>query len=151
MRCVRPAPPRRSPPRTSATAPTILAGRLYALQLAPQQSVYRRGARPEEPSDGAYRGLPFCNSNRGDYRVSVDAPAWIDVAAMENSPRSRTTKTARLRCTHKIVEFNLASASRFVLQLSGARRRPIRLTVTLAPRGLEHETLRFIQSGLRQR
>ena len=85
------APAARSAGKDLPSAPTILAGRLYALQLAPQTAVSFAAAVED------YQGLHSC-----------DAP-------------------------HKVVEFNLAGTARFVLQLSGAPKAAIRLTVTQAP------------------
>ena len=70
----------------------------------------------------------------GDYRVSVDAPVWIDAAADGKLALVEDYQGLHsCDAPHKIVEFKLAGASRFVLQLSGAAKAAIRLTVTQAP------------------
>jgi hypothetical protein len=118
------------------TAPTIVAGRLYALQLAPQTAVSfavapGKGSAP----DGSYAGLAVLHlETAGDYRVSVDAPVWIDVAADGTLAEVEDYQGLHsCDAPHKIVEFKLAGGSRFVLQLSGAPKAAIRLTVTPAP------------------
>jgi hypothetical protein len=119
-----------------ASAPTIVPGRLYALKLAPQSAVTFVAAPGQKGApDGAYAGLAGLQlETAGDYRVSVDAPMWIDVAAdgklaaVEDYQGLHSCDAPR-----KIVEFNLAGARRFVLQLSGAPQAAIRLTVTKAP------------------
>jgi hypothetical protein len=118
------------------SAPTIVVGRLYALQLAAQTTV-TFAAAPGKASapDGAYAGLAILHlETAGDYRVSVDAPAWIDVAA-DGKLAAVEDYQGLHSCDapHKIVEFNLAGTSRFVLQLSGAPKAAIRLTITQAP------------------
>jgi hypothetical protein len=118
------------------SAPAILVGRLYALELAPQGAVSFAAAPGRKiTTDGAYGGLAILQlATAGEYRVSVDAPVWIDVAAagklatVEDYQGLHSCDAPR-----KIVEFNLAGASRFVLQLSGAAQAVVRLTVTQAP------------------
>jgi hypothetical protein len=109
---------------------------LYALQLAPQAAVSFAAAPGKKSApDGAYAGLAVLQlETAGDYRVSVDAPVWIDVAA-DGKLAAVEDYQGLHSCDapHKIVEFNLAGASRFVLQLSGAPKAAIRLTVTQAP------------------
>jgi hypothetical protein len=118
------------------SAPTIVADRLYALQLAPQAAVSFAAAPGKKSApDGAYAGLAILQLEiAGDYRVSVDAPAWIDVAADGKLAAVEDYQGLHgCDAPHKIVEFNLAGASRLVLQLSGAPKAAIRLTVTQAP------------------
>jgi hypothetical protein len=117
------------------SAPTIVAGRLYALRLAPQSAVSFAAAPGKQSApDGAYAGLAVLQlAAAGDYRVSVDAPVWIDVAA-DGKLAAVEDYQGLHSCDapHKIVAFKLAGASRFVLQLSGAPKAAIRLTVTQA-------------------
>jgi hypothetical protein len=104
--------------------------------FAPQTAV-SFAAAPGKTSapDGAYAGLAVLHlETAGDYRVSVDAPAWIDVAADGKLAAVEDYQGLHgCDAPHKIVEFNLACASQFVLQLSGAPQAAIRLTVTQAP------------------
>jgi hypothetical protein len=118
------------------SSPTIVAGRLYALQLAPQTAVsFAAAPGKKSEADGAYAGLAVLQlETAGDYRVSVDVPVWIDVAADGKlAPVEDYQGLHSCDAPHKIVEFNLAGAARFVLQLSGAPQAAIRLTVTHAP------------------
>jgi hypothetical protein len=119
-----------------ASAPRIAAGRLYALQLAPQTAVSFAVAPGKKISaDGAYAGLAVLQLEAaGDYRVSVDAPLWIDVAA-DGKLAAVEDYQGLHNCDapHKIVEFDLAGGRHFVLQLSGAPKAAVRLTVTKAP------------------
>jgi hypothetical protein len=118
------------------SAPTIVAGRLYALQLAPQTAVsFAVAPGKKNPTDGAYAGLAVLKlAAAGDYRVSLDVPAWIDVAADGKLAAVEDYQGVHsCDAPHKIVVFNLAGASQFILQLSGAPQAAIRLTVTQAP------------------
>ena len=130
------APSALSAGKDPPSAPTIVAGRLYALQLAPQGAVSFAAAPGKKSApEGAYAGLAVLQLEAaGDYRISVDTPVWIDVAA-DGKLAAVEDYQGLHSCDapHKIVEFNLAGASRFVLQLSGAPRAAIRLTVTHAP------------------
>ena len=119
-----------------SSAPAIVAGRLYALQLAPQAAVSFAAAPGKTSSpEGAFAGLAVLRlETAGDYRVSVDMPVWIDVT-VKGKLAAVVDYQGLHSCDapHKIVEFHLAGASRFVLQLSGAAQAAIRLTVTQAP------------------
>jgi hypothetical protein len=118
------------------SAPTIVAGRLYSLRLEPQTAVSFAAApgKTSEP-DGVYAGLAVLKlETAGNYRVSVDAPLWVDVAA-DGKLTAVEDYQGLHSCDapHKIVEFKLAGAARFVLQLSGAKKATVRVTVTKAP------------------
>jgi len=118
------------------SAPKIVAGRLYALELAPQTAVsFAVAPGKTSAPEGAYAGLAVLQlATAGDYRVSVDVPLWIDVAAGGKLAAVEDYQGLHsCDAPHKIVEFNLAGARRFVLQLSGAQKAAIRLTVTPAP------------------
>lgn len=119
-----------------SSAPTIVAGRLYALELAPQSAVsFAAPPGQTHAPDGAYAGIAVLHlETAGDYRVSVDTPVWIDVAADGKlAPVGDYQGLHSCDAPHKVVEFKLAGGSRFVLQLSGAPKAAIRLTVTQAP------------------
>ncbi len=122
------------------SAPLIGADRLYQLQLAPQgEVIFALAPGKKMPADGAYAGLAALQLDVvGNYRVSVDVPAWIDVVG--NGKLAATVDfQGRPGCDapHKIVEFDLSDAKRFILQVSGATRAAVRLTVTVAgaPKG----------------
>ena len=119
-----------------ASAPTIRADRLYQLQLLPQAEV----AFVLEPgkrmlTDGAYAGLAALKlDSPGNYRVSVDVPFWIDVIANGKLAATRDFQGQQgCDAPHKIVEFDLTGAKQFMLQVSGAAKTTVRLTVTQAP------------------
>jgi hypothetical protein len=119
-----------------ASAPAIVAGRLYALKLLPQTAVvFAVQPGQKKPLDGQYAGLAALTlADAGDYRVSVDAPAWLDVAmngtlaAVEDFQGQHGCEAPR-----KVVQFDLAHTQKLVLQVSGNAKDTIRLTVTKAP------------------
>ena len=61
-------------------APTLRPDRLYELMLVPQQQVsFAAPPGKTAPAQDSYAGLPgFVVPAAGDYRVSVDQPAWVD-------------------------------------------------------------------------
>jgi hypothetical protein len=119
-----------------ASAPTIGADRLYQLQLLPQTGVaFALAPGKKTLADGAYAGLAALKLDApGNYRVSVDAPFWIDVVANGKFAATRDFQ-GQQNCDapHKIVEFDLTDANQFVLQVSGSAKATVRLTVTQAP------------------
>jgi hypothetical protein len=122
--------------KNPASAPRISAGRLYALQLAPQAGVsFAVAPGKKTPPGGAYAGLAVLQlETEGDYRVSVSAPLWIDVAADEKLAEVEDYQGLHsCDAPQKVVAFKLARAGRFILQVSGAAQKSVRLTVTKAP------------------
>jgi hypothetical protein len=117
------------------SAPALVAGRLYELQLRPQATiVFAVQPGKKIPDDGQYAGLAALElAGDGDYRVAVDAPAWLDVAAdgklaaVEDFQGQHDCDAPR-----KVVQFDLKGTG-LVLQVSGASKATIRLTVTKAP------------------
>ena len=122
--------------KDEAAAPTIGTDRLYQLQLMPQTEVaFALAPGKKMLTDGAYAGLAALELDApGNYRVSVDVPFWIDVVANGKLAATRDF-TGQQSCDapHKIVEFDLSGAKRFVLQMSGSAKPTVRLTVTQAP------------------
>jgi hypothetical protein len=119
-----------------ASAPTIGADRLYQLQLLPQTKVtFALAPGKRMLTDGAYAGLAVLKlDSPGNYRVSVDLPFWIDVIANGKLAATRDFQGQQsCDAPHKIVEFDLSDAKQFVLQVSGAAKATVRLTVTQAP------------------
>jgi hypothetical protein len=118
------------------SAPTIAAGRLYAIKLTPQTGVsFAASPGKRSAPDGAYAGLAVLQlETEGVYRISVNAPLWIDavadgkLAVVEDYQGLHSCDSP-----HKVVAFKLTGAARFVVQLSGAAQAAIRLTVTKAP------------------
>ncbi|HEY2144449.1 MAG TPA: hypothetical protein VGH12_00160 [Steroidobacteraceae bacterium] len=115
------------------SAPVLQPNRLYALKLPPQDRVSfaaKPGAR--NTLSGAFAGLAtFRISQPGSYRVSIDAPFWIDVVANGALlPAKDFQGQHDCSAPHKIVEFELPGARPLVLQLSNAVQDEIRLTIT---------------------
>jgi hypothetical protein len=122
--------------KNDGSAPTIGADRLYQLQLSPQAAVsFAAAPGRSTPADGAYAGIAELELGApGSYRIAVDAPLWIDVL-VNGKLATPTDFQGQQNCAgpHKIVEFDLTGAKRFVLQFSGSATPIIRLTVTQAP------------------
>jgi molybdate transport system substrate-binding protein len=120
-----------------ARAPELAAGRLYALQLAPQPQV--RFAQPpgrQKAEQVSFGGLArFTVPATGRYRVTVGAPMWIDLVRPGAALRS-TAFAERRDCPiyHKSVEFELQAKESLTLQLSGAMNAAARVTITPASR-----------------
>jgi hypothetical protein len=67
----------------------------------------------------------------GSYRISIDLPIWIDVAANGRLvPASDYEAAHGCDAPRKIVVFDLDDKRRLLLQLSAASQAVIRLTVT---------------------
>jgi hypothetical protein len=119
-----------------ASAPTIGADRLYRLQLVPQSKVaFALAPGKKTSTDAVFAGLAALKlAAPGDYRVSVDAPFWVDVVA---DGKLATTKDFQGQhgcdAPHKIVEFDLTATRELILQMSGSATATVRLTVTRAP------------------
>lgn len=122
--------------RDPMSAPVVVPNRLYRLELTIQDRVAFSVA-PAMKTAGApaYAGLAALKTPAaGSYRIAVDLPLWIDVVS--NGVLVRPTDFQGQRaCSapHKIVEFELAGAQPFVLQLSSAAKDEVLLTVTPAP------------------
>jgi hypothetical protein len=117
------------------SAPMIELQRLYELHLLPQDRVSFAAAPRTQPPVGAKAGIAtFKIPAAGSYRVSVDAPFWIDV--LSNGARVVAKDyQGQHGCSapNKIVEFDLRGSRPFVLQLSNATAGSVRLTVTPTP------------------
>jgi len=117
------------------SAPTIAPEQLYQLQLAPQdQMVFATPPGRTGLTDG-YAGVAHLTlKNAGNYRVSVDAPLWVDVVGDGSLAAVRDFQGLRgCDAPRKIVEFDLTTGTHFVLQLSGSAKTTVRVTVTPAP------------------
>jgi hypothetical protein len=122
--------------KDEATAPTIGTDRLYQLQLIPQSEVaFALAPGKKMLAEGAYAGVAKLELDApGNYRVSLDVPFWIDVVANGKLAATRDFQgQPSCDAPHKIVEFDLSGAQRFVLQMSGSAKTTVRLTVTKAP------------------
>jgi hypothetical protein len=118
------------------SAPMIELKRLYELRLQPQDRVsFAVAPGKRDPTVGANAGLAtFKIPAAGSYRVSVDAPFWIDVVSNGARVVAKDFQ-GQHGCSppNKIVEFELLGARPFVLQLSNATAGSVRLTVTPTP------------------
>jgi hypothetical protein len=118
------------------SAPAIELQHLYELKLAPQTLVNFAVAPGKGNSTvGANAGLAtFKIPAAGSYRVSVDAPFWIDVVSNGARVVAKDYQ-GQHGCSppHKIVEYDLVGTRPFVLQLSNATAGSVRLTVTPTP------------------
>jgi hypothetical protein len=118
------------------SAPTIVPNRLYELQLVPQERVtFAVSPGKRNATLSANAGLAtFTIPSAGSYRVSVDAPFWIDVVSNGALVAAKDFQ-GQHGCPppHKIVEFDLLGTRAFILQLSNATAGSVRLTVTPTP------------------
>jgi hypothetical protein len=122
--------------KNALPAPALRVDRLYELQLLPQAAVTFAATPGRNTSpDGAYAGIADLDLDTpGIYRIAVDAPLWIDVV-IGGKLAAPTDFQGQQNCDgpHKIVEFDLTGAKRFLLQLSGSAKASVRLTVTQTP------------------
>lgn len=119
-----------------ASAPVMKADQLYELALAPQDGVkFVLAPGKKGLPDGAFAGLVHLQvPAAGAYRVSLDQGFWIDVVSNQKLIES-TDFTGSHSCDgpRKIVLFNLPAGQDLVLQLSGAAKDRVRVTLTPAP------------------
>ena len=122
--------------KDAASAPMIETDRLYTLSLAPQSQVaFALAPGKRMISDGAYAGIAtFRIDTPGAYRVSVDVPFWIDIIVNGKLVATKDF-TGQQGCDspRKIVEYDLIAAPSLILQVSGATKATVRLTVTQSP------------------
>jgi hypothetical protein len=118
------------------SAPVVVPNRLYLLGLVRQDRVaFSVHPAKEAASAPSYGGLARLKTPAaGNYRIAVDLPLWIDVAA-NGALLSPTDFQGQHACSapHKIVEFELAGGQPVVLQFSNAGKDQVLLTVTPSP------------------
>jgi len=103
-------------------APAIQIGRVYALRLKPQETVkFARTPQKFSQQQGAVAGLAhLAVSSSGKYRITSDAPLWIDIVAP-----SGTLQASEFNGWHqcglfrKSLVYSLSAGQPLVLQLSG--------------------------------
>jgi len=112
--------------------PTIDLGHLYALQLRPQSTVQflqppQKPARVQAPAAGMAR---FSVTVAGKYRITVDAPLWIDIVAPTGIVQSDDFNGWHA-CTlfRKSVDYTLQAGQSFVLQLSSASAAAVKVAI----------------------
>jgi len=119
--------------RDGADAPSLQPGRLYALQLEPQEKI--RFALPpgrNRPMADARGGIVRLEiASAGTYRISLDQAFWVDVVAGGALLASKDFQgVPGCDAPHKIVEFDLPAANDLLLQISAEHATTLRLTVT---------------------
>jgi hypothetical protein len=118
-----------------ASAPVMKAQKMYELALTPQSGVtFILPPAKKMLADGAFAGLVHMQvPTAGAYRVSLDQGFWIDVVGDQKLIES-TDFGGVPGCTapRKVVIFNLPAGD-VVLQLSGATKDHVRVTLTPAP------------------
>lgn len=122
--------------KDAKSAPVIVPNRLYALRLASQAQVAFAAAPGKRvPRDAAYAGLATLKiPAAGSYRISIDLPLWIDVVSNGALLPPQDFQGQRAcSAPHKIVEFELTAAQRFLLQFSSALNDRVLLTITQTP------------------
>ena len=116
----------------SASAPILAPGRLYVLQLQPVSRVKFLAAPGRKTPEGAYAGLATLQiAAPGAYRISVNAPFWIDVVADGGLMAAKGFQgAAGCDAPHKIVAFDFPVARQVTLQFSGAAS-SVRVSITM--------------------
>jgi hypothetical protein len=118
------------------TAPALVPGKLYQLQLVSQSQVKyvsEPGRKSHTESDhGGIAVLKIPAS--GAYRVSLDMPLWIDVVSNATLVPAADFQGQRdCKAPHKIVEFDLVTEATLTLQLSSSAADSVHVSVTAAP------------------
>ena len=115
-----------------ASAAAIVPGALYVLGLTPANQVSFAVAPGKDPGPGSYAGIVALTvPSAGKYRVAVDLPLWIDVIAGAKLLAPLDYEGVRgCGAPRKVVEFDLAGSTHWLLQLSSSNSELVRLTVT---------------------
>lgn len=123
--------------KTAESAPHIATDRSYRVTLAPAAQVTYSTAPGKPSPEGSYSGILAIHVPvTGSYRISVDAPIWIDVVA-----DSQLVPAADYEAEHgcdaprKIVQFALQAKKTLWVQLSGATEAAVRIAVVEASGG----------------
>jgi hypothetical protein len=121
---------------TVSATPSIVTDRLYELKLTPQSAVtFAVPPGKKMLTDGAFAGLIALKlASPGSYRVSVDAPFWIDVVDDGKLIASKDFQGARdCGALRKMVEYELPANHSLIVQVSGAVKTSVLLSVTQSP------------------
>lgn len=118
-----------------ASAPQIEVNTLYSVDLQPLGQVAFPHAlgKPFPPESSSGGMLKLRLNTAGYYRISIDAPLWIDVLAA-NDVIASTGFQGRQPCRliHKSVAWSLPAGVELIVQLAGAARDRMHLAVTPA-------------------
>jgi hypothetical protein len=122
----------------AGAAPAVLAGHSYALKLAPQAEVHFASGPGRSPGGdrAAFAGIVSLRvPGTGDYRISIDAPLWLDVVSGTTllSPVDFQGQHS-YSPPHKIVVFSLQRGQRYLLQLSSGHADGVVVALTPAPK-----------------
>jgi hypothetical protein len=122
--------------KDATAAPTLLANRLYGVQLLPQASVsFAVPPSKKVPAESGYAGLASVQvSASGLYRVSADTAFWIDiiVAGKVLEPKDYQGQKG-CGAPRKVVEFELPASVPILLEISSAVSPEVRVSITAAP------------------
>jgi hypothetical protein len=115
------------------TAPTLELTHLYALSLRRAQTVVFPASERALRQSDTHAGVAVVEIARaGRYRVSVDAPVWIDVIGPAGFIRSAAFQGHRAcRMIHKVVEFELPIGHALVQVTGGTAQ--FNIAITAAP------------------
>jgi hypothetical protein len=114
-------------------AAAVVPNRFYQIQLLPVGEVaFPVPPGKTAPAEGSFGGvLALTIPASGSYRIAVDLPLWIDVAA-DGKLVAPSDYQGLHGCSapRKIVQFKLDGPQHMLLQLSAADQAVVRLTVT---------------------
>ena len=114
-----------------AKSPRLRVGHLYAIKLLPQTEVqFAQPPANGNETPGLFGGvLRFAAPKSGSYRVTVDVPLWIDVAAAAVIAPSGFIGWHECPLFRKSVEYSLQAGQVLVLQLSRASTATVKMTI----------------------
>jgi hypothetical protein len=119
--------------KTAASAVAFAPSHFYAVQLVPAATViFAVPPGKTVPAQGTFAGiLALTIPTPGKYRVSLDAPVWIDLTGGGTLlPAADYEGVHGCSAPRKVVEFDLEGRKEWLLQVSGADQSMVRLTVT---------------------
>ncbi len=119
----------------AGAAPMIPQSKAVVVSLMPQTQVHL-AAPPAQDRGGPDRRaglLSLGTLSAGDWRVSLDRFAWVDVVASGSVlPNPSFEMQTGCAAIFKTVVFHVAEAQPVILQLSGASAEPVRVLITRA-------------------
>jgi hypothetical protein len=115
-----------------ASAAHAVANQLFTVTLHPLSEVSFPVTPGRTPTSGSFAGLiALTVPAPGKYRISVDAPLWIDVAGGAIlAPVLDYEGLHECSAPRKVVVFDLQGGPDWTLELSAADRAAVRLAVT---------------------